>query len=70
MPDSSAPQQFLNEVREGLGRGGATDGALQAVLDKVLARYDCTTGTIHALDPATGLLRLRAQRGIPGHLLE
>jgi signal transduction protein with GAF and PtsI domain len=65
-----AAQQFVGEVRAGLSRGGATDAALLEVLDKVLARYDCTTGTIHALDPATGLLRLRAQRGIPGHLLE
>jgi L-methionine (R)-S-oxide reductase len=70
MHDSAAQQQFVDEVRAGLGRGGPTDAALLAVLDKVLARYDCTTGTIHALDPAAGLLRLQAQRGIPGHLLE
>jgi signal transduction protein with GAF and PtsI domain len=69
MHDPAAQQQFVDEIRNGLGRG-ATDGALQAVLDKVLARFDCPTGTIHALDPATGLLRLRAQRGIPPHLLE
>src|SRR5262245_15525113 len=66
----SAAQQFVKDVREELGCGGPTDTALLAVLDRVLARYDCPPGTIPALDPATGLLRLRAQRGIPGHLLE
>jgi signal transduction protein with GAF and PtsI domain len=70
MPDSAAQQQFLTEVREALGRGGPTDANLRAVLDRVLARFDCATGTIHALDARTGLLVLRAQRGIPEHLLE
>jgi signal transduction protein with GAF and PtsI domain len=70
MHDPVAQQQFLNEVREALGGGGATDVNLRTVLDKVLARFDCATGTVHALDPATGLLVLRAQRGIPEHLLE
>ena len=70
MHDPAARQQFVNEIRETLGRGGATEANLLAVLDRVLARFDCTTGTVHALDPATGLLLLRAQRGIPEHLLE
>jgi putative methionine-R-sulfoxide reductase with GAF domain len=40
-----------------------------AVLDHALAAFACVTGTIHRTDPATGLLRLVAQRGIPPALL-
>jgi len=40
-----------------------------AVLDHALAAFACVTGTIHRTDPATGLLRLVAQRGIPPHVL-
>ncbi len=40
-----------------------------AVLDRALAAFACVTGTIHRTDPATGLLRLVAQRGIPPALL-
>jgi signal transduction protein with GAF and PtsI domain len=71
MHDAAAQQQqLLTEIRETLGRGGATEANLRSVLDKVLARFDCTTGTVHALDPASGLLVLRAQRGIPEHLMD
>ncbi len=41
-----------------------------AVLDHALAAFACVTGTIHRTDPATGLLRLIAQRGIPPALLD
>jgi signal transduction protein with GAF and PtsI domain len=40
-----------------------------AVLVKVLANFQCATGTIHRTDPATGLLALVAQHGIPPHVL-
>src|SRR5262249_22932872 len=30
---------------------------------------DCAVGTLHSLDPASGLLRLRAHRGLPDSLL-
>ncbi len=41
----------------------------QALLDQTLAAFGCTTGTIHFLDPADGLLHLAAQTGIPAFLL-
>jgi signal transduction protein with GAF and PtsI domain len=40
-----------------------------AVLVKVLADFQCATGTIHRTDPATGLLTLVTQHGIPTHVL-
>ena len=41
----------------------------QAVLDAAIADLNGTTGTLHRLDPADGLLKLVAQRGIPDHLM-
>ncbi len=38
-------------------------------LDAVLADFDCTTGTIHRLDPEDQLLKLVVCRGIPEGLL-
>ena len=40
-----------------------------AVLVKVLANFQCATGTIHRTDPSTGLLVLIAHQGIPPHVL-
>jgi L-methionine (R)-S-oxide reductase len=41
----------------------------QAVLDAVITEFNGSTGTLHRLDPATKLLALVAQRGIPPHLM-
>lgn len=41
-----------------------------AILDRLLAHYGCVVGTVHLLDPATGMLRLCAQRGLPPPVLE
>ena len=41
----------------------------QQLLTDTIAAFDCTTGTIHTLDPDTQLLMLRAQQGIPEFLL-
>jgi signal transduction protein with GAF and PtsI domain len=70
MLDPAARPQLLNDVGEDLARGGATEATLLAVLDRVLGHFECVTGTIHALDPASGRLRLQAQRGIPPAILD
>ena len=64
MLDTATQQSFLNEVESLLNQ----EGADEAVLDRVLAHFGCTTGTIHRLDPDSGLLVLQAQRGIPESL--
>lgn len=40
-----------------------------AVLVKVLANFQCVTGTVHRTDPSTGLLTLVAHEGIPPQVL-
>ena len=42
---------------------------LNSLLDDVLERFHCPTGTIHVLESGSGLLQLRAHRGIPAELL-
>jgi len=41
----------------------------QAVLDVVVTDFSGATGTLHRLDPADGLLKIVAYRGIPPQLL-
>lgn len=60
---------LVSRIEADLKRDGTSDAALLAVLDRVLAHFDCPLGTLHELDSATGRLRLRAQRGVPGSLL-
>jgi putative methionine-R-sulfoxide reductase with GAF domain len=65
-----SPESFLAEITALLEKEGPSEAALLALLDHVLARFHCVVGSIHDLDPATGMLRLRAQRGIPPALLD
>jgi signal transduction protein with GAF and PtsI domain len=44
-------------------------GALPDVLDRLLAHFDCVTGTVHLLDDS-GMLELLAQRGIPDSIID
>ncbi|MEZ0484528.1 GAF domain-containing protein [Fibrella aquatica] len=39
------------------------------LLTQTLATFDCTAGTLHRLDPTTGLLTLVAYAGMPAFLL-
>ncbi len=41
----------------------------QTVLEQTLANFECTTGTVHLLDEATGLLELVAHAGLPPHIV-
>jgi GAF domain-containing protein len=49
--------------------GAGSAPALSEALDRVLGHFGCVTGTLHRFDPASGLLRLCAQRGLPESLL-
>lgn len=62
----------LASLEAALGPPGRApqEAALLAALDVALARMDCVVGTIHRLDPATGMLHLIAQRGIPPMILD
>ncbi len=41
----------------------------QNILTTVVTSFDCTTGTLHFLDPKTELLQIQAYVGIPDFLL-
>ncbi len=41
----------------------------QQLLSEIIARFDCTTGTLHFLDGETKLLKLKVYQGIPDFLL-
>jgi signal transduction protein with GAF and PtsI domain len=66
-PEPTHP--FVHALACRLAAGGAAVN-LDAVLDEVLEHFDCQVGTIHGWDPEARRLHLRAQRGIPEHLLE
>ncbi len=61
---------LLSRLETRLDRAGVSDESLLAVLDEVLSHFQCVTGTIHDINPADGMLRLRAQRGIPAVILD
>ncbi|MCF6314295.1 MAG: GAF domain-containing protein [Verrucomicrobiales bacterium] len=46
------------------------EDALDEVLNVILEYFSCVTGTIHVLNCVSGLLDLKAQRGIPDSILE
>jgi putative methionine-R-sulfoxide reductase with GAF domain len=61
---------LLEEVKATLEQGESPRTVLPEVLDLVLRRFDCTTGTVHLFDQESGLLILEAQRGIPEIVLD
>lgn len=61
MMDSDAG--LLEKVGAALN-GDSRDNALSRVLNLLLERFDCPTGTVHLLDDF-GMLKLTAHRGIP-----
>jgi GAF domain-containing protein len=69
MPDIADRDQFLAELEHLLAVATPPPQALEAALEKILAGFDCRVGTIHALEPGSGVLSLQAQRGLPAVLL-
>lgn len=49
---------------------GADTPPFDAILGRLLQHFDCVVGTVHVLDPADGLLKLRAQKGLPPPVLD
>ncbi len=46
-----------------------TDVNWQEVLSEIVSVFECTTGTLHFLDPSTNLLTIEAHIGIPNFLV-
>ncbi len=66
----AADNIFIKRVENLLVQGGNDPATLKQVLELTLTHFDCVTGTIHALDPKSGLLILLAQRGIPEFIMD
>lgn len=49
---------------------GQTLPPWEAILDQLLAHFQCPVGTVHLLDAATGMLKLEVQRGLPPPVLD
>ena len=70
MSDEASFEAFVSGLEGQLGGREPDDKTLLGVLDTILGRFGCATGTIHKLDPASGLLTLRVQRGIPDAIMD
>ena len=62
-------RSLLEKVEAALHDGSPLE-VLPQVLDQLLERFACTTGTVHLLDEQSGMLKLVAQRGIPEIVLD
>jgi GAF domain-containing protein len=69
MVKTDARHPLVSEMAT-LLNGPANGHGLYAALDRVLGYFRCVTGTLHGFDAATGLLYLRAHRGLPESLLQ
>lgn len=65
---TSPSEALLDDVDHALA--GPAEARWSALLDRVLAHFDCPVGTVHLLDAADGRLHLAAQRGLPPPVLE
>ncbi len=64
----AGPHPLVASVTARLSQDLAGPAALQAALEDVLAHFQAVVGTIHLLDPATNLLQMAAQQGVPDGL--
>ena len=69
MAGIAGQEAFLSDLAASLEQPQTAAENLNLVLGKVLDHFGCTTGTIHSLEPQSGLLRLEAHRGMPESLL-
>jgi L-methionine (R)-S-oxide reductase len=67
--DITAGQPLCRDIETRLVREGTSETALHAVLEQILSVFGCAVGTLHSLDAASGMLELRAHRGLPETLL-
>lgn len=70
MPNTLSKDALLADIRAILQKGGNADPAMDQVLSKLLDAFQCQVGTIHTVDASTGMLKLRARRGIPDSILD
>jgi L-methionine (R)-S-oxide reductase len=69
VPDSQTFHPLCTEIETRLAREGISETALHTILDQLLGTFGCAVGTLHSMDPDSGMLKLRAHRGLPQSLL-
>ncbi len=70
MPNTISKDALLADVRAILQKGGNSDPTMDQLLSKLLEAFQCQVGTIHTIDASTGMLKMRARRGIPDSILD
>jgi L-methionine (R)-S-oxide reductase len=70
MIDKGTIDPLLGEIKCLFEEEGPIQAALEAILDRVLDRFHCAVGTVHLLDPVSGTLKLRAQKGVAEIILD
>lgn len=62
--------QLLHAIQSRLEGAPLNEAVLRSVLDMTLAHFNCVVGTLHRLNPESGLLELIAARGIPDAIMD
>lgn len=70
MSNTISRDALLADIRAILQKGGNADPIMELVLGKLLDAFQCSVGTIHTVDASTGMLKIRAKRGIPESILD
>src|SRR5438034_2305136 len=70
MTDKEAIDPLLREIKYLLQEEGPIQATLEAILNRVLDRFHCAVGTVHLLDPISGVLMLQAQKGVAEIILD
>jgi putative methionine-R-sulfoxide reductase with GAF domain len=68
--DQTVIEPLLEYIDDTLRDEGPTESAILSVLSRTLEAFRCVVGTVHLLDPANGMLHMKAQRGIPEVILD
>jgi L-methionine (R)-S-oxide reductase len=61
---------LLNEIESCLNSHGSSEVKLEMILALVLDSLQCSVGTVHFLDESSGVLMLRAAKGVPDMVLD
>lgn len=56
------------DIRKVLDRQGTSDLAFDSIVARLMTVFDAEAAVVYTLDPATGMLKLRCQDGLPRNI--
>ena len=62
-------ESLAAEIASQLENSAAAAERVEPLLEQIVARFGCASGTIHLVDATAGLLKLKAAHGIPDFVL-